>query len=307
MFGYVTVCEPELKVKDLKKYRAYYCGLCRTLKEDYGFMGQMTLTYDMTFAVILLSSLYETITKHEEHRCKVHPVKRQHMLRNEITSYAAAMNVLLAYYHMEDDWQDDRKVSSLMTKSLIQGKAKKIIEKYPRQPQDIAVLDAVSTPERFRADLNAREITYEYAMDLSPIYDLFHKNYRSRLTDLLSDSLFNLSPEQTAELPNILLMETAAHSLLGKHDFKHFSSIRKKKGTEKEIKAITFFTEKATLYIRMTANDFLYQMAPFILGTLLDIGIGKRPVECINAILEGKEKPSASCDTKGLILYDIVY
>ena len=137
MFGYVTVCEPELKVKDLKKYRAYYCGLCRTLKEDYGFMGQMTLTYDMTFAVILLSSLYETITKHEEHRCKVHPVKRQHMLRNEITSYAAAMNVLLAYYHMEDDWQDDRKVSSLMTKSLIQGKAKKIIEKYPRQSKVI--------------------------------------------------------------------------------------------------------------------------------------------------------------------------
>ena len=137
MFGYVTVCEPELKVKDLKKYRAYYCGLCRTLKEDYGFMGQMTLTYDMTFAVILLSSLYETIAKHEEHRCKVHPVKRQHMLRNEITSYAAAMNVLLAYYHMEDDWTDDRKVSSLMTKSLIQGKAKKIIEKYPRQSEII--------------------------------------------------------------------------------------------------------------------------------------------------------------------------
>ena len=137
MFGYVTVCEPELKVKDLKKYRAYYCGLCRTLKEDYGFMGQMTLTYDMTFAVILLSSLYETTTKHEEHRCKVHPAKRQHMLQNEITSYAAAMNVLLAYYHMEDDWQDDRKVSSLMTKSVIQGKAKKTIEKYPRQSEII--------------------------------------------------------------------------------------------------------------------------------------------------------------------------
>ena len=137
MFGYVTVCEPELKVKDLKKYRAYYCGLCRTLKEDYGFMGQMTLTYDMTFAVILLSSLYETTTKHEEHRCKVHPAKRQHRLQNEITSYAAAMNVLLAYYHMEDDWQDDRKVSSLMTKSLIQGKAKKTIEKYPRQSEII--------------------------------------------------------------------------------------------------------------------------------------------------------------------------
>ena len=137
MFGYVTICEPELKVKDLRKYKAYYCGLCRTLKEEYGFMGQMTLTYDMTFAVILLSSLYESIAEVEMHRCKVHPVKKQPMLRNKITSYAAAMNVLLAYYHMEDDWQDDRKVSSLLTKNMIQGKAKKIIEQYPKQSRVI--------------------------------------------------------------------------------------------------------------------------------------------------------------------------
>ena len=139
MFGYVTICEPELKVKDLKKYRAYYCGLCRVLREDYGFMGQMTLTYDMTFAVILLTSLYESETETELHRCKVHPVKKQMMFRNEITSYAAAMNVLLAYYHMEDDWQDEKKVSSLMTKSMIRGRAERIIQKYPRQSKAIQV------------------------------------------------------------------------------------------------------------------------------------------------------------------------
>ena len=133
MFGYVTIYEPELKVKDLKKYKAYYCGLCRALKEDYGFMGQMTLTYDMTFAVILLTSLYESTAEAERHRCKVHPVKKQLMLKNEITSYAAAMNVLLAYYHMEDDWNDEHKVSSLMTKSLIYRKAERISEQYPRQ------------------------------------------------------------------------------------------------------------------------------------------------------------------------------
>ena len=52
MFGYVTVCEPELKMKDFRKYRSYYCGLCQELKEKYGFSGQMTLTYDMTFAII---------------------------------------------------------------------------------------------------------------------------------------------------------------------------------------------------------------------------------------------------------------
>lgn len=137
MFGYVTICEPELKVKDLKKYRAYYCGLCRALKEEYGFMGQMTLTYDMTFAIILLSSLYEDVADSEKHRCKAHPVKRQMMLRNEITSYAAAMNVLLAYYHMDDDWRDDRKVTSYMAKSVIHGRVKKIIEQYPRQSEAI--------------------------------------------------------------------------------------------------------------------------------------------------------------------------
>ena len=137
MFGYVTICEPELKVKDLKKYKAYYWGLCRGLKEEYGFMGQMTLTYDMTFAIILLSSLYESVADLETHRCKVHPVKKQMMLKNEITSYAAAMNVLLAYYHLDDDWQDDRKISSLMSKSMIYGKVKKIIDKYPRQSEAI--------------------------------------------------------------------------------------------------------------------------------------------------------------------------
>ena len=149
MFGYVTIYEPELKVKDLKKYKAYYCGLCRMLKEKYGFMGQMTLTYDMTFAVILLSSLYENASEAERHRCKVHPIKKQMMLRNEITDYAAAMNVLLAYYHMEDDGQDDRKVTSLMTKSMIHGKVRRIIEEYPRQSRAIrSALEELSSCEK---------------------------------------------------------------------------------------------------------------------------------------------------------------
>ena len=91
MFGYVTICEPELKVKDLRKYKAYYCGLCQELKEAYGAVGQMTLTYDMTFVIVLLTSLYESQTELTEHRCKVHPVKTQKMLRNEITQYGADM------------------------------------------------------------------------------------------------------------------------------------------------------------------------------------------------------------------------
>lgn len=137
MFGYVTICEAELKVKDFKKYKAYYCGLCQELKERYGFGGQMTLTYDMTFAVILLTSLYEAEGKLEEHRCKVHPVKRQKMLRTELTAYAADMNLLLAYYHLKDDWADERKKSSLAAMKLLEKRAEKIAGIYERQSRVI--------------------------------------------------------------------------------------------------------------------------------------------------------------------------
>lgn len=133
MFGYVTVCEPELKVKDLRKYKAYYCGLCRALKTKYGSLGQMTLTYDMTFAVILLTSLYESNTDCGSHRCKIHPVKKQKMLTNEITEYAADMNLILAYYHMKDDWIDEKKFSGFLGTCALRHKVKKVIKKYPRQ------------------------------------------------------------------------------------------------------------------------------------------------------------------------------
>ena len=133
MFGYVTVCEPELKMKDYRKYKAYYCGLCRKLKEKYGFLGQITLTYDMTFAIILLTSLYECKTKYEEHICKAHLVKKQSILFNEITDYAADMNLLLAYYHMQDDWNDERKVTSFAGEKLLKNKISAVEKKYKRQ------------------------------------------------------------------------------------------------------------------------------------------------------------------------------
>ena len=182
MFGYVTICEPELKVKDLKKYRAYYCGLCRILKEDYGFMGQMTLTYDMTFAVILLSSLYESQTETRMHRCKVHPVKKQFMLTNEITSYAAAMNVLLAYYHMEDDWNDEHKVSSLMTKSLIYRKAERISEQYPRQSGGIRkwLRELDECEKEGSTDIDRTAGCFRHLMEELFVYreDIWEKNLR---------------------------------------------------------------------------------------------------------------------------------
>ena len=95
MFGYVVLNKPEIKFKDFDMYRSFYCGLCRELRERYGISGQITLSYDMTFVIILLTSLYESETKAESHRCKMHLLKPQPMLENEITEYAADMNLIM--------------------------------------------------------------------------------------------------------------------------------------------------------------------------------------------------------------------
>lgn len=109
MFGYVTVNKPELKFKEFDVYQFYYCGLCRELKEKHGVMGQLTLTYDMTFLVLLLTGLYEPETDAKECRCAAHPLTKHPCGRNEFTAYAADMNILLTYYKCMDDWKDERK------------------------------------------------------------------------------------------------------------------------------------------------------------------------------------------------------
>ena len=59
------------------------------------------------------------------------------MRRNEITEYAADMNLLLAYYHLEDDWADEKKPAALAGKGVLRKKADRIIRKYPRQSRVI--------------------------------------------------------------------------------------------------------------------------------------------------------------------------
>ena len=69
MFGYVTAHEPELKLKDFDRYKTYYCGELQMLKKKYGHLGQITLTYDMTFLILLLTALYEPETKQTKCHC----------------------------------------------------------------------------------------------------------------------------------------------------------------------------------------------------------------------------------------------
>lgn len=133
MFGYVTVNKPELKIKDYYRYKGYYCGLCKTLKERHGRLGQITLTYDMTFLVILLTSLYESKTEFREERCLAHPAKKHPVLTNVMTEYAADMNIALTYHNLLDDWKDEKSVKGLAGSQMFQRKYRRIEQQYPRQ------------------------------------------------------------------------------------------------------------------------------------------------------------------------------
>lgn len=161
MFGYVTVNEPELKIREYARYRAFYCGLCQILGERHGLSGRLTLTYDMTFLIILLTSVYEPHTREQKKRCVVHPTKKHDILCNEITEYAADMNLLLVHDHLEDDWHDEKKFVGLLGMNWFRRKKKEISLAYPRQAhrigealrelsererQDCRDLDAVSRP-----------------------------------------------------------------------------------------------------------------------------------------------------------------
>ena len=140
MFGYIVMNKPEIKFKDFDLYRSFYCGLCRELREGYGVTGQISLTYDMTFVILLLSGLYEPSTKKGTTRCVIHPVRKQPVRKNVITEYAADMNVFLAYYKCEDDWKDEKKLLSFLYGKLLREKEKKAEERWHRKVDCIVSL-----------------------------------------------------------------------------------------------------------------------------------------------------------------------
>jgi hypothetical protein len=137
MFGYVVANIDKLTVEEKQRYQAAYCGLCNALKKRHGTISRITLTYDMTFLTIFLSSLYKIGNTVETERCIIHPLKLHEYWNNEITDYAADMNIILAYYNFLDDWIDDKKILSLCGAKLFKKEQKMIEAKYPRQTYSI--------------------------------------------------------------------------------------------------------------------------------------------------------------------------
>lgn len=133
MFGYLVADTGHLTEEDGLRYRAAYCGLCRTLKDRHGTISQLTLNYDMTFLVLLLSSLYEPEETAGEGRCLPHPIDKRQWVRTGMTEYAADMNVALAYLKCLDDWEDDHSLAARIEALFFKSAYDCVCEKYPRQ------------------------------------------------------------------------------------------------------------------------------------------------------------------------------
>lgn len=132
MFGYLVAYENALTDEQKRAYRAFYCGLCRSLRLRHGVGGRCTLSFDMTFLSVFLWHVYGGADSGTE-RCFLHPVHPHPYQCGELTDYAADMNILLSYYHFLDDWHDDKNVAAFLFAKGFSGAVADIEKKYPRQ------------------------------------------------------------------------------------------------------------------------------------------------------------------------------
>lgn len=133
MFGYININQKELSEESKKIYQAYYCGLCQKLKTNCGTKGQMLLSYDLTFLIVLLTGLYELENTDTEFTCPLYPTKKRTAYINEATEYAADMNLILAYQNLLDDWKDEKSYTKKAFVKILDKDYTRIVSKYPRQ------------------------------------------------------------------------------------------------------------------------------------------------------------------------------
>ena len=59
MFGYVKINKMDLTFREYEHYRGYYCGLCKYLKDNHGEISRVSLNYDITFLILILTAVYK--------------------------------------------------------------------------------------------------------------------------------------------------------------------------------------------------------------------------------------------------------
>ncbi len=159
-------------------------------------------------------------------------------------------------------------------------------------PEDVAVTEIEEADERFHSRLLAKSKTYEYRIALAKP-DVFIRKY-----------VF-FSPGEV----DLSAMKSAAELLLGKHDFKGFSSDKTKKSTERTIYSLDVLLNENLLTIRINGSGFLYNMVRIIAGTLLSVGRGERTPENICEVFaaNNRELAGPTLPACGLTLIEVFY
>ena len=161
--------------------------------------------------------------------------------------------------------------------------------------KSIRIKKAEEVDERFHSRYTCKKKTYRYIINNGECESAIFRNFEYHFPVKL----------------DVDKMKVAAKLFEGKHDFKAFkASGTSSKSSVREIyKAEVFALENDRIYIELTGNGFLYNMVRIIAGTLLDVGLGKIQPECINDIIEGKDRKMAgkTLPPNGLFLLKVEY
>lgn len=161
-------------------------------------------------------------------------------------------------------------------------------------PEDIGVIEVSKAAPRFHARLNAEKKTYVYRIWNSKNPNVFQRKWMYTIEEEL----------------NIPTMEEAAAYLIGTHDFAAFCAVKKKKkSTVRTVYELKIEQIGEEVRISITGNGFLHHMVRIIVGTLVEIGLGKYPPEEIQQILATgiRENAGITMAAKGLILWEVIY
>ncbi len=115
IFGYAKPLEQELKVKEQQCYKAYYCGVCREIGRNFGFVPRFGLTHEFAVLAMLLDVCsgqnHHLIIRNKP--CIAHPLRRiRSVSGSPYITYAAACNVLFFRAKLQDAWIDDRNIGA---------------------------------------------------------------------------------------------------------------------------------------------------------------------------------------------------
>ena len=106
-------------------------------------------------------------------------------------------------------------------------------------------------------------------------------------------------------------MRKAAMAFIGKHDFQSFSTNQgyDRSSTIRTLTRCDLKRNGSLLTFIIEGDGFLYRMCRGIVGTLVQIGLGKFPSDDIKPMLERKDRRVAgmTAPAKGLVLWKVFY